>query len=116
MGVSVDVLALLLAKLCELLCTGCEVLESAHRTWWALQELALRLLRKRAAQPEWWAAHAPHWQSLPPAGRVYAKESWRQEHLAPLQDPELVHSGGAVPACSAGSRAAKSGACKRICM
>ena len=56
----------------------------------AAQELALRLLRKRAAQPEWWDALAPHWQSLPLAGRVYAKESWRQEHLAPLQDAELV--------------------------
>ncbi len=48
------------------------------------------MLRKRAAQPEWWAAYQPYWQSLPPVGRVYTKECWRPEHLAPLQDAALV--------------------------
>ncbi|KAK9822392.1 hypothetical protein WJX81_008589 [Elliptochloris bilobata] len=53
------------------------------------QELALRLLRRRASQPEWWAAHASYWESLPPIRRVYTKECWRPEHLALLQDTAL---------------------------
>ena len=48
------------------------------------------MLRKRAAQPAWWAAYQPYWQSLPPVGGVYTKECWRPEHLAPLQDAALV--------------------------
>ena len=55
-----------------------------------MQELAARLLRKRHAKRDWAAGYDAFWASVPPVGSVYAKENWRAEHVAALQDQKLA--------------------------
>ena len=74
-------------------CIGsCRLRSGASKSACAAQELAARLLRKRHAKRDWAASYEAFWASVPPVGSVYAKENWRAEHVAALQDQKLVPS------------------------
>ena len=50
------------------------------------------LLQQQHKDPKWNASLAPYWRSLPPLGALYTKEAFTDEHLALLQDEQLVRS------------------------
>ena len=52
----------------------------------------MALLARRAADPAWWAGHAPYWASLPAPGTVFTKETFTAADLAELQDEDLVRN------------------------
>ena len=50
------------------------------------------LLQQQHKDPAWNASLAPYLRSLPPLGALYTKEGFTDEHLALLQDEQLVRS------------------------
>ena len=50
------------------------------------------LLQQQHKDLDWNASLAPYWRLLPPLGALYTKEAFTDEHLALLQDEQLVRS------------------------